>query len=324
MRKTEAVVIGVDGVARLQELDLPEVTGTRVRVKTVVSGVSCGTEGDCASGRAAYIKRPHISGYQAVGRVEEVGGKVTDINVGDLVVTSGGGLWGMTSLGGGSHARESVAEQASLVKLEADKPSLDSAAYAVLAAVAYEALWRMKIGKGGILGVYGLGMLGQMAGRLGQIEGLKVIGINRSAAKREVARKFGFDGVAAPDAGEIIAAAEHLGGQGVNFAFDTTGNQQIFDLALQTLASHGEISLNGYYPDPFVVSFDVCHKKNASIHNPVGHGQRLPEVVRLISSGALNVDLLISHRVKPAEIREFFADLVANHGAYLGAVIDWE
>ena len=53
MSKTEAVVIGADGVARLQELDLPEVTATRVRVKTIVSGVSCGTEGDCASGRAA-------------------------------------------------------------------------------------------------------------------------------------------------------------------------------------------------------------------------------------------------------------------------------
>lgn len=324
MSKTEAVVIGADGVARLQELDLPEVTGTRVRVKTVVSGVSCGTEGDCASGRAAYMKRPYISGYQAVGRVEEIGSEVVDLKVGDLVVTNGGGLWGMTSLAGGSHARESVAEHKSVVKLEGDKPSLDSASYAVLAAVAYEALWRMKIDKGGILGVYGLGMLGQMAGRLGQIEGLKVIGINRSAAKREVARKFGFEEVVAPDGEEIKAAAERLGGRGVNFAFDTTGNQEIFDLALQTLASYGEVSLDGYYPDKFVVNFDVCHQKNASIHNPVGPGQRLPEVVRLISSGALNIESLISHRVKPVEISEFLADLIANHGAYLGAVIDWE
>jgi len=324
MSKTEAVIIGADSVARLQEIDLPEVTSTRVRVKTLVGGVSCGTESDCASGRAAYMKRPYISGYQAVGRVVEVGSEVADFQVGDLVVTNGGGLWGMTSLAGGSHARESVADQKSLMKLDGENPSLDSASYAVLAAIAYEALWRMKIDKGGILGVYGLGMLGQMAGRLGQIEGLKVIGINRSASKREIAKNFGFEEVVAPNADEIKAAVERLGGKGVNFAFDTTGNQEIFDLALQTLASHGEISLDGYYPDKFVVNFDICHQKNASIHNPVGPGQRLPEIVRLISSGALNVEPLISHRVKPSGITEFFADLIANHGSYLGAVIDWE
>ena len=55
--KTEAIIVGADHVARLEPIDLPELTETRVLVETLISGISCGTEGDCTSGRAAYLPR---------------------------------------------------------------------------------------------------------------------------------------------------------------------------------------------------------------------------------------------------------------------------
>jgi 2-desacetyl-2-hydroxyethyl bacteriochlorophyllide A dehydrogenase len=321
--KTEAIVVGTDGKAGLQEVDLPGMSDTRVRVQTLLGGVSCGTEADCASGRAAYMKRPYISGYQAVGTVLEVGKKVDEFRPGDLVVTNGGGLWGMTSLAGGSHARQSVAEAAALIRLNPETASLATASYGVLAAIAYEGLSRMKLESGKVLGIFGLGMLGQLAGSIGRILGLRVIGINRSEWKCAAAKKLGFDAVCPPEAEAVKTAAQSCGAEGVHYAFDTTGKQRIFDLALQTLARGGELTLDGYYPEKFTVDFDICHGKNIRIHNPVGPGSWLPEVVKLTETGGLNIDPLITHTVAPAHIADFYSDLVANHSKYLGVVIDW-
>ena len=109
----------------------------------------------------------------------------------------------------------------------------------------------------------------------------------------------------------------------MKFAVDTTGNQQIFDLALATLGPWSELSLSGYYPDKFVVNWDTCHGKQMSIHNPVGLGSHLPKVLKLIEEGRLNIDPLIRHTIAPSQITGFYADLVKNHSQYLGAVIDW-
>ena len=321
--KTEAIIVGTDTKANLTEVELPAVTDTRVRVETLVSGVSCGTESDSASGRARYMPRPFISGYQAVGQVVETGKAVTGLNQGDLVVTTGGDLWNMANLYGGSHARQSVAEAVALVKLSPAAPSLESSSYSVLAAVAYEGLARMKLEKGKILGVFGLGMLGQLAGSIGRTLGLRVIGINRAQWKRDLAKKAGFDLVCPPEAEAIKEAVKLLGAEGIQLAFETTGSQEIFDLALQTLGRDGELALEAYYPDKIAVDFDICHGKNILIHNPVGFGQWIPEVVRLTETGHLNIDALITHRITPGQITEFYAGLIKNHSNYLGAIIDW-
>lgn len=314
--QTEVVIIGTDGVARLTPVELPPLTPTRVLVETLLGGVSCGTESDCASGRATYLPRPLIPGYQAVGRVVNAGPQAGHFQPGDLVLTRGGGLWNFACIGG-SHARHSVAEAADLIKLDPATRSLESAAYSVLAGVAYEALSRMKLEKGKSLGVFGLGMLGQLAGLIARTLGLRAIGINRSAWKRDRAQSVGFDHVCPPDSEQLARLGE------MHFAIDTTGSQAMFDLALRTLAKGGELSLAGYYPEKFSVDFDRCHAQNIALHNPVGFGSWLREIVRLVESGQLNVDPLITHRVAPSQITAFYADLNANHSNYLGAIIDW-
>ena len=321
--KTEAIVVGADHVARLRTIDLPALTDTRVRIETMFGGVSCGTETDCTSGRAAYMPRPFVTGYQAVGKVVEIGRLVRQVRVGDLVFSNGGGLWPMKHLAGGSHARQSVAGEATVVKLSPHTPSLKTAAYAALAAIALEGLSRMKVEPGRVLAVFGLGMLGQLAGKLGQLSGLRVIGVNRSAWKADAAKALGFDTVCAPEAVAIQTAVQAMGFGPLRLAVDTTGNQQILDLALATLGPWSELSLVGYYPDQFVMNWDICHGKQMSIHNPVGLGQQLPRIIKLIEEGRLNIEPLIRHTVAPSQITEFYADLVQNHSKYLGVIIDW-
>ncbi|HEY3330691.1 MAG TPA: zinc-binding alcohol dehydrogenase [Capsulimonadaceae bacterium] len=321
--QTEAIVVREQGVARLETVALPEMSASRVRVRTVLSGVSCGTEGDSASGRAAYIKPPFITGYQAVGEVVEVGSEVASVSLGNLVYTTGGMLWSMPSLFGGSHAREIVTDETELFRLSPTVPSAPTAAYTTLAAVGLEGVARMHLVPGRVAVVFGLGMLGQLAGKFLQLRGLRVVGVNRAAWKRDEALRFGFDAVCAPDEAEIRATVASLGCGPAHFAVDLTGSQVIFDLALSILDPFGEISLLGYYPDPFLVSFDVCHGKQLTIHNPVGLGDQAPQVIRWTEEGRLNIETLIKHTIKPTDATEFYRDLIENHSKYLGVIIDW-
>jgi 2-desacetyl-2-hydroxyethyl bacteriochlorophyllide A dehydrogenase len=288
----------------------------------LLSGISCGTEADYTSGRGTYVKRPLLAGYQAVGRVAEAGDRVNGIRAGDLVVTTGGGLWGMTHLVGGSHARESISEASGVVRLGRGASLLATASYSTLAAVGFEGISRMKLEPGGVLFVFGLGMLGQLAGRIGQLLGLRVVGVNRSAWKREAASSMGFDAVCPPDAAAIKEVASPLGP--ARYAYETTGSQEIIDLALSSLAEYGELSLGGYYPGKYEIDYDLCHGRRLSIHNPVGSGNYLARVVEFIEKGKLNAERLIRKRVKPEEVTSFYADLIRNHSSYLGVVIDWQ
>ena len=321
---TEAVIVDESGKVTLREVRLPSMSATRVRLRTLISGISCGTEADGASGRATYMKRPYLSGYQAVARVVETGDRITKVKPGDLVVTTGGGLWGLANVTAGSHARDCVDEEAGVVRLDSATPSLSTAAYAVLAAVGYEGVSRMKLVPGKLLAVFGLGMLGQFVGRIGQLLGLRIVGVNRSAWKRDAALNFAFDAACGPTREALQEAIEPMGFEKADFAFDTTGKQEILNLALNALANNGELSLGGYYPEKILVDFDVCHSKNLTIHNPVGPGDYIPNVVTLIEQGKINADSLIRHRIRPSEVTSFYAGLVENHSSYLGAVIDWE
>lgn len=322
--QTQAVVVGSDHVARLENVELPDLTPTRVRLRTLLGGVSCGTEADCASGRATYLLPPFISGYQAVARVVQIGREVHGLRVGDLVFTTGGGLWSMAHLAGGSHARELVVEAADAHRLEPDHPSLPTAAYATLGAVGLEGLQRMQPVAGEAVLVFGLGMLGLLAGKAAQLRGLRVIGVNRSAWKCQVARRLGFDAVCAPVAEEIAAALASIGLQHARYALDLTGSQTIFDLALTQLSRFGHFCLLGYYPEPFRVNFDICHARQLTLHNPVGLGDQLPQVLAWIAEGRLNLEPAVQTVVRPEQTTEFYRDLVAQHTRYLGVLLDWQ
>lgn len=320
---TEAIVAGIDSVARLTKVELPPMSPTRVRVRTRISGISCGTESDATSGRATYMTRPFLGGYQAVGTVVEVGDQVQKLKPGDTVFTTGGGLWGMTHLYGGSHARESVSEASGVIPLQPDLKALATASYTHLAAVGYEGIARMKLMPGSILVISGLGMLGQLAGRIGQQLGLRVIGVNRSAWKRDAALAIGFDAVCPPEMDAIQATIERLGFGPAKYVYETTGHPQMTQLMLNVLGPDGELSIGGYWPDPPPLDEALCRGKNLSVCRPVGGGERLSAVVDLIHQGRLNVESLIRTRVTPEQITKFYADLIRNHTKYLGAVIDW-
>lgn len=102
------VVFAAPNRVEIRTMELPEVGPRDVRIRTIFSGVSQGTERWLLTDRHRWKEGvpqyPHHPGYQAAGVVEEVGAEVaehgvqlTGVEPGDLVVVIGQGMIGQMS-----------------------------------------------------------------------------------------------------------------------------------------------------------------------------------------------------------------------------------
>lgn len=93
--------------------------------------------------------------------------------------------------------------------------------------------------------VVGLGVSGLLHVQLLRDRGVPVIiGVTRSAAKRELAKHFGATAAAGPeDAADAVAAC--TGGRGADLAIETAGNQQALGQSMRLAAPGGTVLVYG-------------------------------------------------------------------------------
>jgi threonine dehydrogenase-like Zn-dependent dehydrogenase len=202
------------GHAIIDDVEVPTLRRGEVLVRTAFSTVSAGTElwilrksaeGDAKDeeypgdtpwvdpnirGGILHAEKPrrpvpgHISlGYSLAGVVEAVAPEVTDLQPGDPVACMGSQC---------AHHAEVVAIPRNLCVPVPDGVSLDRAAFVTLASIAEEALRRCSIAFGETVVLYGMGLLGLLAGQIAQAAGYYVIGFDIDARRLEQARGFGI------------------------------------------------------------------------------------------------------------------------------------
>jgi len=122
-------------------------------------------------------------GYSAAGVVLEAGSAVTGISAGMLVATGGAGK--------ASHAEFQVVPGLLCAPVPAGVAA-DDAAFTTIASIALHGLRLAEVGPGAKVVVVGLGLVGQLAGRLALAAGCAVAGIDPAAAARDCARRSGI------------------------------------------------------------------------------------------------------------------------------------
>jgi aryl-alcohol dehydrogenase len=104
---------------------------------------------------------------------------------------------------------------------------------------------------GSSLVVFGGGPVGLAAVMAGRIQDCaRIILVEPIAARRTVAQELGATDVIDPAAGDVAAAIRAIVPEGVDFAFDTTGNVAVIEAGLASLGSHGAIGLVGVPREP--------------------------------------------------------------------------
>jgi 2-desacetyl-2-hydroxyethyl bacteriochlorophyllide A dehydrogenase len=93
---------------------------------------------------------------------------------------------------------------------------------------------------GDTVAVIGLGPVGNLVAQLAQASGYRVVSVERSSSRRDLARSTGLSTVVAPDeAGDAVAPA------GANLVLECSGSQHGVLLATEICARHGEVMLVG-------------------------------------------------------------------------------
>jgi len=122
-------------------------------------------------------------GYSAAGQVVEVGPAVSGLRVGQVVATGGAGK--------ANHAEFQAVPGLLCAAVPGAVPAAD-AAFTTMASIALHGLRQAEVGLGAKVVVIGLGLVGQLAGRLAMTAGCDVAGVDPGQHARTVAGRSGM------------------------------------------------------------------------------------------------------------------------------------
>lgn len=291
-------------VAEVVDEESTPLASDEVRIATLYSGISAGTELTAYRGTNPYItkrwdenRRLFVDGstsfeypvngwgYEEVGRVSEIGADVTDVVVGDVIW----GTWG--------HRTETVqkAERAAKRTLAAEAdPRIGI--FSQIGAIALNVVLDADIHVGETVAVFGLGVPGQLVAQLARLNGARVIGVDGVASRRELALELGADLVLDPaDGGVAERIRELTDGRGADVCLEVTGNYHALHEAIRAVAYNSRVCVAGFMQGE-------------------GLGLRLGEEfhhnrVQLVCAQISGVNPSIDHRWNEHRLQRTFIDL---------------
>ncbi len=200
---------------------MPALRKGTVRVKVHASLISPGTEfigvAKARQSPPAAPGKPRPFGYQNAGVVLECGPGADEFKPGDRVACMGGGY--------AQHTDFAVVPINLCARLP-DNVSFEEGAFNHLAMTALHAVRRGEPQIGENLLVVGLGLVGQLSARIGQLAGMFVMGWDKFPFRCKVARRWGIDAatvIGSED--DTRAAAKFTRGSGFDMAVMAFGGE---------------------------------------------------------------------------------------------------
>ncbi|MGO1245272.1 NAD(P)-dependent alcohol dehydrogenase [Sphingobacterium sp. JB170] len=271
-----------------------QVTSNDVEIDILFCGV-CHSDIHTARNEWHGTKYPNVPGHEIVGRITEIGDKVTKFKVGDLVgvgcmvdscrecESCKEGLEQFCEKGniqtynghenqlnqqtfGGYSERVVVTEDFVLRVPE----NLDLAATAPLLCAGittYSPLRHWKVGPGTKVGVVGIGGLGHMGVKLAKAMGAYVVVITTSMSKIEDAKRLGADDVILSNDEEQMKNNTNT----LNFILDCVSAQHDINAYLSLLKRDGQLTIVGAPELPLpVAAFSLIPKRKSFSGSSIG------------------------------------------------------
>jgi 2-desacetyl-2-hydroxyethyl bacteriochlorophyllide A dehydrogenase len=317
------------GQVEIQEFELPVQGPADVKVRTLYSLMSIGTETiilhrryDPGTHFARIFSFPQLkTGVQAVGEIEQLGEEVTEFSAGDQI---------FMRKAHGSHQVLPAAE-CSPVPGGID-PKM--ACWAGLAKTAFRAAWAGRFHLGANVLIIGAGPVGQMTIRWANTAGVKTISVlDLSAFRLEHAARGGATSTICGDVAENLEQIREIdGGKGPSLVVDTTGNPVVFGHALAAAAQFGKVVLLGDtgYPGQQCLTSDVMTKgltiqATHDSHDLDGWTQRPIDSLffSCVQDGRFDLSGLITHEFSPEACEQAYTLAEQQREQVMGILYDW-
>lgn len=337
MKNTSVLFAGPDRVELGQvDSDFLPLGDHDLLIRTRYSLISAGTELACLSGVEAWFGFPGTPGYASIGEVVEAGAQVSAVAVGDMVYSMGGHC---------QYQRLDTSNPRALcVKLPAEM-DLAQAVFTRMVCVAFTALRISNIELGDFVAVTGLGLVGNFAAQLAALQGGRVIGLDLSQRRVELAGECGVAHALVIDPAAIESdVAAITSGAGVTTLIEATGNPRALPPALPLVGRFGEVILlgtpRGAYQTDLTealrhvhldglgnVTFKGAHEwrypvpRDAFVKHSIQRNAEL--ALELIRDGELKVAPLHTHTLKPEQAEQAYNGLKQQRDKFIGVVFDW-
>lgn len=229
-----------------------------------------------------------------------------------------------------------------------------TAVMACMCGVAISAYQRAKVSLGDMVVLIGLGLVGNLAGQFFVNAGQRVIGLDLSPERRALAEKVGFTATYDPAAlmtlseqpneGKLAQAAMELaGGVRPSVVVEAIGNSRLIEQAVHLVENNGQVIMLGTpraaYEGNVTTPLKRAHFHGVSIIGALewlipllrksgGAGVTTEGnaalILNMITSGALQVEPLISHVLPASDLSAAYDGLLNEKDKYLGIVLDWQ
>jgi 2-desacetyl-2-hydroxyethyl bacteriochlorophyllide A dehydrogenase len=323
------------GPDRIELVDdwLPPLGEREVYVRTVISGISHGTELAWLRGTATSLHRewktssrvyvdgpgrayPVAPGYESIARIAEIGAAVSAVQVGDLVTVDA------------PHATGHVLpENVAAAGLLPPGVAPEQALFHVLTRVALGAVHDAQLQVGETVVVMGLGTVGLLAVQQARHAGALVIGVDRFALRIQAARALGVHALDA-DGPDVAAAVHDLTAEiGADAAIEASGSYVGLHEAIRCVRVGGRVvtvaSYHGhqaglrlgeeYHRNRITLVSSMTINGCPQRAHPLWDLDRLNRTARrLIADGVVRTDGLITHRVPFDRAADAYS-LIANY-----------
>lgn len=330
--KAQALICTDDQVFSLEEFEVPALAPNQILVRNTYSGVSVGTEFAVIRHKLDWGPFPVCTGYQAVGKVEQVGSAVTRFKVGDTVYYRRN-FMPMTLRGekintcAGTHTSVAIIDADAEVELL--PPGVDEATGSmfVMPSVGYNAVDMAGVQMGDVVVVHGAGLIGLGALAAARLRGAITVAIDIDERRLALAQEMGVLHTIQSGQEDVKARVQAIKEGGADVVFEATGIPACLDTAFALSRLHGKFVFLGNYGNaPISFHFLVPHVKQLTAFFPCNDGLKPSReaVLRNIASGAIPWGKTITHRVTAEDAPELYDSINRNAiPEMMGGVIQW-
>ena len=305
------------GERKLDIMDVPDPTPApdEVVIEIKASGM-CGS--DLHQYRGPKKEKLNIAGHEPCGVIAEVGSAVPSslAKVGDRVMDhhySGCGVckhcrdgWSQMCLegaivfggvGDGAHAKFMKVPAHTVVKLPEKLSFKTGAAISCGTGTAYGALKRLDLAGDETIAIFGQGPVGLSATQLAKAMGARVIALDISEERRELATQFGADEVVDPLANDVVEAIRDLThGEGAQKTLDCSSNPEARRDAVRSVRTWGTACYVGERGEVTLdVSNDLIRRQVKLVGSWTFSKNGQADCAEFIADREINVDALFTH-----------------------------
>lgn len=327
----------------------PELSANEVRVRTLYSGISHGTERSHFRGEAIWLHKhvesdgflsdersslsyPYCYGYEDVAEVIEVGQDVSDIAVGERFVCWNGhretGVIDLTQI--------NLSPDSIFLPIPGNDDDLEKYIFLALGTVALDGVLLSSINIGESAVIVGQGVVGILTMQLCKLSGaFPVIAVDLLDDRLETSKRLGADYCLNPQHADVgNRVREILGGHGADWCFEASGKTAGIGLALRCGTPFPRVVALGMYDESgsdLKLGEEFCRSSGQILHSRSGGFRLAAEdptwslyhrkwdivrvnqvILRLLSKYKLRVDGLITHRYSLSDANEAY-QLIDHH-----------